>query len=68
MPLISGATNSFSNPEVLTYPAGNPTDMPRPQLEVDPQSSFSGGAKFDSQLWGFQGSPVHGASRLRRRK
>jgi hypothetical protein len=61
IPLISGATNSFSNPEVLTYPAGNPTDLPRPQLEVDPQSSYSGGAKFDSQLWGFQGSPVHGA-------
>ena len=61
IPLISGATNSFSNPEVLTYPAGNPTDMPRPQLEVDPQSSFSDGTKFDSQLWGAQGSPVHGA-------
>jgi hypothetical protein len=35
--------------------------MPRPQLEVEPQSSYSGGATFDSQLWGFQGSPVHGS-------
>jgi hypothetical protein len=60
-PLISGATTSFSNPEVLNYPAGNPTDMPRPQLNVQPEKSYSGGQVFDNQVWGIQGSPVHGA-------
>jgi hypothetical protein len=61
VPLISGATTSFSNPEVLNYPAGNPTDMPRPQLNVQPEKTYSGGQVFDNQVWGAQGSPVHGA-------
>ena len=60
VPLINGATNSFSNPVVLNYPAGNPTDMPRPQLNVQPEKNYSGGATFDNQEWGVQGSPVHG--------
>jgi hypothetical protein len=61
-PLVSGATTSFSNPLVLNYPAGHPTDMPRPQLNVEPQQGFSHGGGFDNQEWGFQGSPVaHGA-------
>jgi hypothetical protein len=59
-PLINGASVSFSNPLVLNYPAGNPTDMPRPQLNVQPEKTYSGGTVFDNQEWGIQGSPVHG--------
>jgi hypothetical protein len=50
-PLINGATDSFSNPEVLNYPAGNPTDMPRPQLNVQPENTYSDGTVFDNQMW-----------------
>jgi hypothetical protein len=50
-PLINGATNSFSNPEVLNYPAGNPTDMPRPVLNVQPENTYSNGTVFDNQMW-----------------
>jgi hypothetical protein len=50
--LINGATNSFSNPLVLNYPAGNPTDMPRPQLNVQPEKQYSDGTTFDNQEWG----------------
>jgi hypothetical protein len=59
-PLISGATDSFSNPLVLNYPEGNPTDMPRPQLNVEPEQTYSGNQTFDNQEWGVQGGPVHG--------
>jgi hypothetical protein len=60
-PLINGADANFSNPEVLTYPAGSPTDMPRPQLETMPQQQYSNGTTYDNQQWGLQGSPVdHG--------
>ena len=51
VPLINGATNSFSNPEVLNYPAGNPTDMPRPVLNVQPEKQYSNGTVFDNQMW-----------------
>ena len=51
-PLINGATASFSNPAVLNYPAGNPTDMPRPQLNVQPEKTYSDGTVFDNQQWG----------------
>jgi hypothetical protein len=54
IPLINGATNSFSNPEVLNYPAGNPTDMPRPVLNVQPENTYSNGTVFDNQEWGFK--------------
>jgi hypothetical protein len=50
--LINGATNTFSNPLVLNYPAGNPTDMPRPQLNVQPEKQYSNGTTFDNQEWG----------------
>jgi hypothetical protein len=56
--LINGADNSFSNPLVLNYPAGNPTDMPRPQLTVQPENTYSttgtaaGNTVFDNQEWG----------------
>ena len=53
VPLINGGDNSsFSNPEVLNYPAGNPTDMPRPILNVQPESTYSNGTVFDNQEWG----------------
>jgi hypothetical protein len=39
--LVNGADNSFSNPLVLSYLAGNPTDMPRVQLNVEPEQSQS---------------------------
>ena len=59
-PLINGSTNRFSNPLVLNYPAGHPADMPRPQLNVQPEKRYSDGATFDNQEWGAWGSPVHG--------
>ncbi len=61
VPLINGSDNNFSQPFVLTYPTdGYPTDMPRPQLEVDNITGFSQGFPFgpelgtvdDNQLWG----------------
>ncbi len=58
--LINGATNSFSNPLVLNYPAGNPTDMPRPWLNVQPLNSYAGGPVFDNQLWTYRNGPVYG--------
>jgi len=57
--LINGATNSFSNPLVLNYPAGNPTDMPRPQLNVQPEKQYAGGVTFDNQEWGTTAGAVH---------
>jgi len=48
---INGETDSFSDPVVLNYPAGNPTDMPRIQLNVQPLSTYSDGTIFDNQLW-----------------
>jgi len=50
-PLITGTDTNFSNPMVLNYPAGNPTDMPRPWLNVQPLSSYSNGTVYDNQLW-----------------
>jgi hypothetical protein len=61
VPLINGSDNNFSNPYVLTYPTnGYPTDMPRPQLEVDEITGFSQGLPpgpelgtvDNDQLWG----------------
>jgi hypothetical protein len=57
--LINGATNTFSNPLVLNYPAGNPTDMPRPQLNVQPEKQYSNGTTFDNQEWGTTLGAVH---------
>jgi HYR domain len=49
VPLINGSDTNFSNPFVLTYPAGsNPEDLPRPQLEVD---NLPGGQVPGNQLW-----------------
>jgi hypothetical protein len=61
IPLINGSDTNFSQPFVLTYPAsGYPTNMPRPQLQVDNISGFSQGfppgpelgTVNDNQLWG----------------
>ena len=56
--LINGASNNFSNPLVLNYPAGHPTDMPRPQLNVQPEKQYSGGTTFDNQEWGSANGPA----------
>ena len=61
VPLINGSDTNFSNPYVLTYPSsGFPTNMPRPELEVDNITGFSQGfppgpelgTVQDNQLWG----------------
>ena len=49
-PLITGTDTNFSNPMVMNYPAGNPTDMPRPWINVQPLSSYSNGVVYDNQL------------------
>jgi hypothetical protein len=60
VPLINGSDTNFSHPFVLTYPPGaNPTDKPRPQLQVTNLTGFSnpiGGFPIistvsSSQLW-----------------
>jgi hypothetical protein len=61
VPLINGSDTNFSTPYVLTYPSsGFPTNMPRPELEVDNITGFSQGfppgpelgTVQDNQLWG----------------
>ena len=52
VPLINGGDTSFSDPLVMNYPAGNPADMPRPVLNVQPENSYSDGTIFDNQEWG----------------
>ncbi|MGH3220654.1 MAG: hypothetical protein ACRDPY_18475 [Streptosporangiaceae bacterium] len=61
VPLINGSDTNFSQPFVLTYPSsGYPTNMPRPQLQVDNLSGSSQGfppgpvlgTVNDNQLWG----------------
>ncbi len=61
IPLINGSDTNFSQPFVLTYPSsGYPTDLPRPQLQVDNLSGESQGfppgpelgTVNDNQLWG----------------
>jgi hypothetical protein len=57
---INGATDSFSNPLALNYPAGNPIDMPRPCLNVQPLNTYAGGAVFDNQQWSAMPGPAGG--------
>ena len=55
VPLINAADSSFSDPLVLNYPAGNPTDYPRPILNVQPENSYGNNGNntiFDNQEWG----------------
>ncbi len=58
--VINAATDSFSNPLVLNYPAGNPTDMPRPWVNVEPLNAYGNGTVFDNQQWSYRPGPVHG--------
>jgi hypothetical protein len=58
--LINGATDSVSDPLVLNYPAGNPIDMPRPWLNVQPLHAYANGTLFDNQQWSALPGPVHG--------
>lgn len=52
VPLINGSDTDFSDPYVLTYPAGaDPTAQPRPQLITDQLQGFSNGAVDDNQMW-----------------
>jgi len=56
-PLITGTDTNYIDPLVLNYPEGNPTDLPRPWLDVEPLSTFShssNGSVYDSQLWADQ--------------
>jgi hypothetical protein len=57
--LINGANDTFSNPLVLNYPAGNPTDSPRPQVNVQPENTYANGTTFDNQEWGTIDGPAH---------
>jgi hypothetical protein len=58
--LINGATDSVSHPLVLNYPAGYPTDMPRPWLNVQPLNDHPDRTVFNNQQWTYVGGPVHG--------
>jgi hypothetical protein len=57
VPLIDGASASFSHPDVITVFPGSvrPTD----QLKVEPENTLTGGVIPDTQMWsGFPG-PAH---------
>ena len=58
--LINGATDSISDPLVLNYPVGNPTDMPRPWLNVQPLHAYADGTVFNNQQWTYRNGPVNG--------
>jgi hypothetical protein len=58
VPLINGSDTNFSQPFVLTYPAGaNPDDTPRPQLYV---SNLLSGQVPANQLWSALGDILGG--------
>lgn len=63
-PLINGADSSFSDPLVMNYPAGNPTDQPRPWLNVQPEATYSDNTVFDNQEWGLKVGPLSSSLRL----
>ena len=56
-PLITGTDTNYSSPLVLNYPAGHPTDLPRPWLTVEPLSTVSNMVS-NSQLWKASMTPV----------
>ena len=56
---INGATDSVSHPLVLNYPAGNPTDRPRPWLNVQPLHAYANGTVFNNQQWSAMPGPAH---------
>ena len=67
VPLINGSDTNFSQPFVLTYPSGYPTDSPRVQLTTANLSGFTEGTPpgpelgtvDDSQLWGADFGVLH---------
>ena len=62
VPLINGSDTNFSTPFVLTYPeSGYPTNMPRPQLEVDNITGFSNGFPPGPELGTVQNNQLWGA-------
>ena len=48
---VNAASDGYTSPEVLNYPAGHPAGMPRPWLNVQPLTAYSNGEVFDSQQW-----------------
>ncbi len=57
--VINGASDSFSDPLVLNYPEGYPTDTPRPWVNVEPLHAYAGGKVFDNQQWEYHDGPVN---------
>ncbi len=55
---ISAATDSLSDPLVLTYPAGKPADMPSPCLNIQPLHGYTDRTIFDNQQWTYRNGPV----------
>jgi hypothetical protein len=54
VPLVNASTTDTSDPFVLTYPSGaSPTELPRPQLEVD---NLAAGQVPANQLWSALGA------------
>lgn len=51
-PFINGADTNFSDPYVLNYPSGNPTDKPRVQFSTWQLGLYSDGTPWDNQLVG----------------
>jgi hypothetical protein len=56
--LISAATDSLSDPLVLNYPAGRPTDRPSPGLNVQPLRAHANGTIFNTEQWAYRNGPV----------
>ena len=56
--LINGATDSISDPLVLNYPAGTPTDKPRPWLDVEPLHVYPDATVYNNQQWTYRNGPV----------
>jgi hypothetical protein len=56
--LINAATDSFSDPLVLTYPAGKPTDVPSPRLDVQPLHASINMTILNNQQWAYRTGPV----------
>ena len=56
--LINAATDSLADPLVLSYPAGSPTDMPSPRLDVQPLHAYANRMIFGSQQWAYRNGPV----------
>ena len=56
--LINAATDSFSDPLVLNYPAGRPTDVPSPRLDVQPLHANINMTILNNQQWAYRTGPV----------